>query len=344
MAELNKYEQSSFLIIKVSYMYYISGLSQNEIAKELNISVTTVSRLLKKGREKNVIEFVIRDPFVKCLKQEKKLKTIFGLKDVVIAPAVDIQSVGEDSKESKDNVKKLVALEAARYLQRIIKEDDVLGITWGSTIYYMINYLNPAQRIPATFVTLHGSLSYYVNEWDVRTLIRRIAKAFSGKNYSLPTNALMSSSKLAQMLKREKDVKKVYEMFKKINISISGMGSLYPELNSILSKPDYLSPKDLKNLQNKNVVGDIALHFFDRNGIECQTDLIDRTISMNFEDFKKIDQKITIASGVEKAYTAYSALKGHLIDTLIVDNQLAEKILELYHQEKELGIDIYHNI
>ena len=66
--ELDKYEQSSFLIIKVTYMYYLSGISQRRIAKDLGISVTTVSRLLKKGREKNVIEFVIRDPYVECLK------------------------------------------------------------------------------------------------------------------------------------------------------------------------------------------------------------------------------------------------------------------------------------
>lgn len=342
MSELNKYDQSNFLIIKVTYMYYVSGLSQNDIAKALDISVTTVSRLLKKGREKKVVEFVIRDPFVECLKVGKEIKDIFGLKDAIIAPAVDDHFIeGVPEEERKDNVKKLVALEAARYLQRIIKKDDVLGITWGSTIYYMINYLNPAQRIPATFVTLHGSLSYYVNEWDVRTLIRRIAKAFSGKNYSLPTNAMVSSAQLAKLLKQEDNIAKVYKMFDKINISISGIGSLYPQLNSILSKPDYLSPRDLVNLQKERVVGDIALHFFDNNGNECQTDLVERTLSMDFEKFKKIKQKISIASGVEKAFTVYSALKGHLIDTLIVDNQLAEKILNLYHREKELGEKIY---
>lgn len=342
--ELDKYEQSSFLIIKVTYMYYLSGMSQRRIAKDLGISVTTVSRLLKKGREKNVIEFVIRDPYVECLKLEKDLKKIFGLTDVVIAPAVDGQIIGEESLNDPGDgevVKKLVALEAARYLQRIITKDDVLGITWGSTIYHMINYLNPAQRIPATFVTLHGSLSYYVNGWDVRVLIRRIAKAFSGKNYSLPTNAMVNSPVLAKLLREEKNVAKVYEMFDKINISIAGMGSLYPELNSILSKPDYLSPDDLEQLQRQHVVGDIALHFFDTEGRECQTDLIDRTLSMDFDAFKNIKQKITVASGVEKAYTAYSALKGGLIDTLIVDNQLAEKILELHHQEKDLGKNVY---
>ncbi|MFR5731194.1 MAG: winged helix-turn-helix transcriptional regulator [Clostridium sp.] len=35
---------------------------QNQIAEELGISITTVSRLLKRAKEEKIIEFVIRDP------------------------------------------------------------------------------------------------------------------------------------------------------------------------------------------------------------------------------------------------------------------------------------------
>ncbi|RRD94154.1 sugar-binding transcriptional regulator [Clostridiales bacterium COT073_COT-073] len=331
MNNIDIYSQSNFLMIKIAYLYYIMDMPQSVIAKEFNISITTVSRLLKKGREKKIIEFVIRDPFVKCLKLEKEIKAKFGLKDVVIAPVIKEGIISLETHE--ENTKKRVALEAARYLQRIIKEDDVLGITWGSTVYQMINYLNPAQCVPASFVTLHGSLSYYMSEWDVRNLVRRIAKAFNGKNYSLPTNAMVSSKKLADMLKEEKDIKKVFEMYDKINVSVSGIGSLYPEFNSILSRHDYLNPDDLDELVKENVVGDIALHFFDRNGRECKTDLIDRTISIDFEKLKNIDMKITVASGEKKAYTVYSALKGKLIDVLIIDNVLASKILDISEEE-----------
>ena len=46
------YNQSAFLVIKIAYMYYIENYSQNEIAKALQISVTTVSRMLKKANTK----------------------------------------------------------------------------------------------------------------------------------------------------------------------------------------------------------------------------------------------------------------------------------------------------
>ena len=72
------------------------------------------------------------------------------LKEVIISPVIDMGEDEDDSAMEPEMVKKLVALEGARYLQRVIKENDVLGVTWGSTVYQMINYLNPAQKANTT--------------------------------------------------------------------------------------------------------------------------------------------------------------------------------------------------
>ena len=267
---------------------------------------------------------------------EEALEKEFGLKDAVIAPGLSSNGDNSiDEIENEENVKKLVALEGARYLQRIIKEDDVLGITWGSTMYHMINYLNPAQKVNATFVTLHGSIACCETALDVRTLVSRMAKAFSGRNYPLLTEALMSSKATADVIKQEKNIQKVYQKFGEINISITGTGSFYPEMKSILGKPEFMTAKELEDLQRQNVVGDIALRFFDKEGKECQTELVDRMITIDFEQFKKIETKITVASGTGKAYTVLSALKGNLIDVLIVDYELGMELLRLRELEEK---------
>ena len=263
------------------------------------------------------------------------MKETFGLKDVIIAPGLAVEAEDGNYLGDEESAKKLVALEGARYLQRIIKKNDVLGITWGSTIYRLINYLNPAQKVDATFVTLHGSIACCRNELDVRTLVLRMAKAFSGMHYYLLTEALMSSKKAADIIKQEKNNKKVFQMFDNINISINGTGSFYPELNSVLAKSEFMSKEELGWLQEQSVVGDIALRFFDKDGKECKTELADRMITIGFEQFKKIDTKITIASGGYKAQTVLSALKGKLIDVLIIDYQLGRRIMELYRTEAE---------
>lgn len=325
---LREYNQSTFIILKAAYLYYIKGLSQNEIADKLQVSITTVSRFIKKAKDEKIIEFVIKDPYIECIHLEEKLKETFGLKDVIIAPDSAVSPV-ENEKFNAENRKKLVALEGARYLQRIIKKDDILGVSWGSTMYYLINYLNPCQKVDATFVTLHGSISCCENELDVRTLVSRMAKAFSGKKYYILAEGLMSNKTIAESMKKEKSIAKVFNMFDKVNISINGIGSFYPNLDSKLSKKEYINESELEKLKNKNVVGDMALRFFDSDGKECRTDLKERTIAIDFESFKKIETKITIAADGNKAQTILSALKGNLIDVLIIDYSLGNSIMKL---------------
>lgn len=325
---IDKYHQSVSLVLKVAYLYYIENKPQNEIAGMLGISITTVSRLLTKAKEDKIVEFVIRDPYIECIRLEEKLRSRFHLKDIIIAPAVTSED-GIDSVMAEENAKKLVAMEGARYLQRVIKENDTLGITWGSTVYHMINYLNPSQKVKARFVTLHGSIACCENELDVRTLVSRMAKAFFGENYYLLTDALMSSREAAQIMKEEKNNQRVFEMFDQINISVSGIGSFYPIERSVLASPEFLSQEDLDALKSKGVTGDIALRFFDHDGNECPTSLSDRMIAISMEQFKKIDCKISLVSGISKATTVLSALKGGLIDVLILDYRLAQEILRL---------------
>ena len=52
-------------------------------------------------------------------------------------------------------------------------------------------------------------------------------------------------------------------------------------------------------------------------------------IAISMEQFKKIDCKISLVSGISKATTVLSALKGGLIDVLILDYRLAQEILRL---------------
>lgn len=326
---IDRYNQSMSLVLKVAYRYYIEDLSQNEIADQLNISVTTVSRLIKKAKEHKIVEFVIHDSYIDSIRMEEALVKKFGLKDAVIASGV----IGEDplaegSVLMRENAKKMVALEAARYLQRIIREHDVLGITWGNHVYNMINYLNPAQKTETTFVTLHGSIAHVSNELDVRTLVPRISKAFAGRHYTLMCEALTSSPKVAGILKKERSIREVFEMYNKVNISVCGIGPFYPDLRSVLARPDFISPDELQLLLNANVCGDLSLRFFDRDGIECDTELRDRMLAISMEQYKKIDTKIILASGAEKKEALRSAIKGKLVNVLIIDNQTASDLLE----------------
>lgn len=316
------FNQSTWIVLKVADLYYKKNMTQQEIADLLKISKSTVSRLLKRAVKENVVSFVIEQPYAECLELEKELKKKYGLKEVIVVPITEDQ-------ENEEEVKKAVALEGARYIQRIITPEDILGIAWGGTMYYLIQYLNPCQKTEASFVTLHGSLSCCDYELDVHTLVSRMAMAFGGKRYALISEGLMDSKASIQMLLQEESIKRVFSLFNKITISVSGIGSFYPEATSPLSRLEYLKPEDFNELREKGVYGDLMLRFFDKNGRECDSSLRDRTLAIDLDVYRRIPCKIIAASGTHKAETINAALKGDLIDILIVDFHLAQVISNL---------------
>lgn len=82
---------------------------------------------------------------------------------------------------AEENAKKLVPMERVRCLQRVIKESDILGVTWGSTVYHMINYLNPSQTANVVLSALKGGLV------DVLILDSNLAEALLKLSEDMPS-------------------------------------------------------------------------------------------------------------------------------------------------------------
>lgn len=313
------YNQSTCVALKAANLYYIQNKSQKDIAKILNISEPTVSRLIKRAKKEKIVSFVIEEPYAECLELEKMIQNRYGIVEAIVVPPADDHTDAEIKKQA-------VALEGARYVQRVISPEDVLGIAWGGTMYHLIQYLNPCQKIEASFVTLHGSLSCCDYDLDVRTLVLRMAMAFGGKRYSLFEGGLMDNQNAIKEIRKKEDVRRIFSLFDRITISVSGIGSLYPQADSPLSRLQYLKREELADLKDKGVYGDLMLRFFDKNGQECSSSLKDRTLAIDMDVYKKIPNKVIVVSGTQKAATLQAALKGGLADVLIADYQLAKEI------------------
>lgn len=318
------YTQSVYLMMQASHLYYTCGMSQQSIADQLGISVTTVSRLLKKAKEEKLVRYVIDEACGECMLLSEEIRKTFGLKEVVIAP----RTLNEKYYRSPSDKRKVVALEGARYLQRTIQDNDVLGISWGRIVCDMLLYLNPSHKSNTKFVTLHGNLGNCI-EKDLEELVKGMAKVFSGRYYYLASRALLPKKEMADEIKKKENARKVFEMFQHVNISITGIGTWYPVPMSILTENGFLTVEEQRKLLKEDVVGDIGLRFFNSKGEECETELADRLLSIDLQQFKKIEKKITVAAGLEKRHTIFRALKGGLIDVLIIDEELGRELLEI---------------
>ena len=317
------YNQSICVVMRAAKMYYIDHYSQKDISEILNISPPTVSRILKRAREENIIHFDMPKEFKECLCLESSLKKRYNLNEIVVVPP----DLTHD--QSPLEIKRAVALEGARYLERIITSRDLLGIAWGGTMYELIKYLNPCRKKGTTFITLHGTIPSCNSMFDVNSLVSRIAMAYGGEKFAISIPGLLSSYKELESLKQSEEISHYFSLYNKITISVSGIGSFYPELTSPLSQLSYLSEQNLSDLLKCRPYTDIMLRFLDADGNECCSDLAKRTLAIELDTYRKIPHKILVVSGSLKAYSLQAALKGNLANTLIIDYRLAANLLQI---------------
>jgi DNA-binding transcriptional regulator LsrR (DeoR family) len=314
------YSQSRVIIARAAKLYYLDHVPQRLIARDLGISVPTVSRLLTRARTEGLVRFTIPEPYASCLALELDLRDAFDLVEVLVVPVED---------GDPEATKRSVALEGARLVQRLTTSEDTLGVAWGGTMYHLIQYLNPCRRVPASFVTLHGSISKCGPELNPAGLVERMAMAFGGHRRAITQPGLQPSVEDAQRLQREADAVQVRSLYDRITVSVSGVGSMYPTLDSRLVRSEYFTDAELTELRQAGVYGDMVLRFFGEDGQECDTSLRDRTLAIPLDVYRGIPRKIVAANGAHKAQTIRAVLRGGLVDILVVDEDLARATLEL---------------
>jgi len=322
---------SKELLIEVSLLHYKNKLRQESIAKKLNISKSQVTRILKRANEVGIVQINIVDPNKNYEELEIKLAGKFNLKKAIV-----IENLGLSDKELDDNL----GHAASNYLQDIIKDGDIIGVSWGTNINEVINNLPDIFDRNLEVIQLTGG----IKGTNYQDSARQLASKFGIQPHSLFAPAMISSKITRDLLVREKSIREIFEFFKKLNIALVSIGSTHHKTTSTLVKSLHVSEDELKYLVNKGAVGDVCMHFFDINGVIIDNNIGGKVIAIPAKDLIEVPYSIGIAGGTRMAEAIYGALKGKFINVLITDYVTAQKVFDLENNisitgnsEKESG-------
>jgi len=298
-------------------MYYLNSLSQNEIADNLRISKSAVSRLLKEGREKGIITFHIKELGDRWSSLEEKLERAFKLKEAVV--------VSDEGIDSAELIKKKVAKAAALLLQRRIREKDIVAVSWGTTLAEVAKVLDPSFHLNIEVVPLVGGVDSKGRDIHSNEIARRMSEAFGGRYYVLNAPVIVNNLAVKKALEKEKSIKAVIEKAKLANMAVVGIG--IPKANSTMVKRGYFSAKEFAELAKKGAVGDICTNFYDIQGNICEFSLDNKRIGLGLKELKLIPNVIGVASGKEKVEAILGALRGGYINMLVTNKRVAEYLI-----------------
>ncbi len=322
MEDIRNYESMSVqekwnILATVANLYYNSELTQNQIAERLYTSRSKVSRMLKEARDLGIVEIYIREPWERNLEYEKNLKEAFSLKNVRVVTIKD--------SDSENGLQKIVEA-ASYYLDSIVKHGMVVGISWGNTLYRIVKYIstNNRKNIPITVVPIMGAANIKSPEKDAMDLAKDLASAYGGKYQYIYAPLFVKNKDLRDSLVQEENIKDVLELSANADTILTSVGSIVYK-----SWSNYLSVKVLETLEAKGAIGHIGGHFYDIQGRELETPLAERTIGIRLEDIKNCREVVCVAYGESKAEAILGAMRGGLLNTLVIDEKCAQKILEL---------------
>ena len=163
-------------MVEAAKLYYQMDLSQIEVAKKLGLSRPTVSRLLQQAKEEGIVEIKITDPSENSRMLGTELEEKLGLKKAIVASV----PMYEDKI-----VKQVIGKNAADYISSIVKDEDVIGVTWGTTMYQVAAHLEHKSVRGVKIVQLKGGVSHSQKKTFASETLHLFEKAFDATLYQL---------------------------------------------------------------------------------------------------------------------------------------------------------------
>lgn len=309
--------QKTELLVQVARLYYEHNFSQSGIAKKVDLSRPYISKLLNEAKRRGIVKIEIKDPIKTENRMERSLRKYFGLDKVIIVPRVQeinpLRHVGEA---------------AARYLNSIVKSGDVIGFSWGETIYECAKALQRREDLQdVVVVQMCGGVSNLKKNVYVSEIAKVFSETLGSEGYMLPFPAIMDNVQLKNVINEEHTMQEVLRYAKQVNIAIVTMGKFGNQC--ALARAGYLKPDEIGKLIEKGAVGDICTHVIDRNGGICDAALDDRTVAVSYEEIKKVDTRIGVAIGESKVESILGALRGGVVNVFITNEMTAEAMEEV---------------
>ena len=316
------------LLAKIATLYYRSQLSQHEIASRLGLSRQTTGRLLRRARDLGIVHVEIRSPLSYASELEVSLEEAFQLAEaIVVKPHVN----------TDESIKEAIGKAAAAFVQRRVKDGDVIGLSWSTTVYQCALQMQPAHRRNVVIVGLNGSLNRTSFPTHAEYVIHRMAEMLDAKPVFLAAPMFVDRPDIKASLLSDSRVAEALDLAHQANFAIFGIGDLSEHSSPF--KAGFVDSAMLQALRDGGIIGDICGRFYDLNGDLGAPKFAERTIAVELSNLRSKAISAGIAGGLRKVDAILGSLRGKYCNVLITDEEAAKALLALSGTRPETAMD-----
>lgn len=317
IAEINPEQMR--LMAKVARMYHERGLLQPQIAAELHISQSRVSRLLRQATNLGIVRTVVTLPNTLYTALEMQLRDALDMLDVVVVDATGAAS----------DVTPALGAATATYLSETLTGGDSLGISsWSATLLAAVEAMAPKSTSVVDVVAqLLGGVGDPQVQVQATRMLDRLSILTGAQPLLMPTPAVVNTPSLQKALIKDPAVADAVRAWSTLTVALVGIGTL--DASPMLRQSgNAITSKDREALRDAGAVGDVCLRFFDRNGDLVDAPIQDRVLGISPDTLKRIPRRIGVAGGGPKLSAIRGAVKGGWVNILITDLETGRQLLD----------------
>lgn len=302
--------------VDAAKLYYLTGLSQAEVAKELGVSRPTVSKLLQLAKEKGYVVISLHDPRERADELVEKLKARYGLLGArVVRPATN----------TPEELLADLGAAGAALVEDLVTDNMKVGISWGNTMFAIAEHLRTQDLHGVQVIQLKGGHSHTeLNTKDLVTL-SRFARAFNAEMQMLPLPVILDSAATKELVVQDRHIAQVMSEGANTDMAVFTVGDVHRE--SLLLNLGYLSESETESLLT-TAVGDVCSRFYTEEGGIADPLIDARTVGITLDKLRERPIRVLVAGGVDKVAAIRTALDMGMATHLVVDHSTALRILE----------------
>jgi DNA-binding transcriptional regulator LsrR (DeoR family) len=289
------------LIVTAAHLYYVEERSQEEVAKQLGVSRSTVSRLLAEARQSGVVRIEVTalppvDGFENELAAQLELERVY---------------VAQGAAKPDDPGAVLASAVGQALLDSELRAGDALLVGWGRATWSISHADLP--KIPGVVVVpALGGLNDEQPWVQTNEIARRIAARLEGSVLLLHAPAV-PSAELRESLLTDESIRAALTRWDDAAVALVGIGAW---AQSQPVPPSFLS-MDAKTL--RATTGDVVGRLFDANGAPMPYATESRLLGISREQLARIPRRIGVAVGTQKVEAIVAAARSRLVNALITD-------------------------
>lgn len=305
------------LKLRAAWLYFVEGLTQEQVAQRLDISRIKAFRLLAATREDGTVQISINAQAEPLMRLQRALEKHLGLFEAVVVPSMD---------QSEASIAAVVGHATGRYISDRVENGLSVGVGWGATLQVCMRSLSWREIENMTTISLLGGLTH-ATAHNPSAVAWRFAEFYKTELYQITAPAFVRERELAVALWKQEDLQQLYQRARDVDIALFSVGDVSKQAS--IFRRGILTWEEGQSLRDAGAVGDALCHFVDANGVVIDHPVNQRVMAINPNDLRKVPKVVISSGGVRKVHAIRAGIAATNAKVLITDEAAAQALLEL---------------